>query len=535
MSRAATVWLNEGWEAGSGKFAEWAPIGTLHGQGVLAENITLTADRWGASVARFDLRRDPRRPWPDLRAFTPVEIEVDGVTVWSGRVQDTPTRDGERVLNVQAEGWQAHLDDHAVERYYVHSRLADWKDSRSNPGIVLNPWRAGMQVSNDLGQIVLTYPQGQAWQIGNNAVGVTLDLGPGQTAQAISLDWESSADTGGAVTVYARATPTLDPLVGPVTDAFAFLHSAGPNGTNTGTFGSPRRYVHVFLWHPAGGGGAYGADHWFRIKEVRVFGSSSYRSGSASALKASQVVADVSQVPELLSSDTSDIQTSSFSIPELAPRAGRTARELIAAANAYEDWQALVDVNRRVVYRPLPSVASLVAGSAPGFTFDDASANSAEEIYNAARIEAEQPDGTPLRFARTGPGGTMADQQGFTRSKTLPIRSTLTQAAAERIADKWLEGRSASPLKGKALVTGAGGVRGIGGEPIPPHLLLLRAGELLCLDHLIDPVTGAAGRDGRITSVTYTHAEDRAEIEIDNTRATFDALLARFDTIVSAR
>lgn len=513
------------------------PLGSE--DGIRPENVVLVADRWGSATAKFDLRRRPHELWPDLQAFTPISVEIGGLPAWSGRLMDTPTREGEHVLSVQAEGWQAHLDDQAVERFYIHSRLADWKDTRQVPGCTLggNGFPSGYTVSNEQGQIVLALPQGSDAPPGSNWVGVTLDLGPGQAANAISLDWDSANNTSGNVYVYARATSSKDPRNhgGAYADAFTFAHNTGASGTTTGTFSTGYRYVHVFMYFDAGAGGPIGADHWFRIKEARVFAASGYRSGAASVLKASQIIADVAQFPELLSSDLSGIQASSFSIPEYAPRAGRTPREHITAANAYEDWQAMVDVDRRLVYRPLPTAPTMNAGSAPGFTFDDTSANSGEEIYNAARIEAEQPDGTPLRFLRAGAGDTLADERGFTRAKTLPVRSTLTQAAAERIADKWLEGRAASPLKGKATVTGAGAVRGIAGEPVPPHVLLRRTGELLCLDRLVDPVTGNVGRNGRIASVTYTHAEDRAEVDIDNSRATFDALLARFDAIAGAR
>ncbi len=507
---------------------QWEPIGV--GRGIKPEQEVLTADRWGSLIAKFDLRRDPRASWPDLAAFTPIDVEIGGVRVWAGRLKDTPSRDGaDRVMNVQAEGWQAHLDDHPVERFYTHSRLADWKDTRSMPTADLARFRSGYQVRSENGQIVLAYPNGAAFAAGEHWVGVTLDLGPDQIANALSIDWDSS-NSGSGVTIYGRSGSSPWPTGG--TDAFSFAHNSGASGTTTNSFSAGGRYVHLFMYFAPGSPGTFSADHWFRIKEARVFAAADYRSGAASVLKSSHIVADVAQFAEKLSPDLSGIEMSTFSIPDYAPGVGRTAREHITAANAYEDWQASVDVDMRLRYRPLPDEATLQAGSAEGFTFDDASANSGEDIYNAARIEAEQPDGTPLRFLRLGGGSTIVDRWEFTKAKTLPVRSTLTQAAGERIADKWLTYRDAAPLKGKAQVTGDRAVRGPAGQPLPPYLLLLRAGELLAMDHLVNPVTGGLGRDGRVVQVTYSHAEGRAELDIDNSRATFDALLAQFDAIV---
>ena len=88
----------------------------------------------GSRPASFDLKRDPSRPWPDLPPFTPVEVEVDGLVVWEGRTIEAPSRDGaEKVMSVQCEGWQHHLDDDLIDGFYVHRRLADWKDARGYP------------------------------------------------------------------------------------------------------------------------------------------------------------------------------------------------------------------------------------------------------------------------------------------------------------------------------------------------------------------------------------------------------------------
>ena len=63
----------------------WEVCGSDHARGIIPENVELRSDQWGSSRATFDLRRNPKEFWPDIGAFTPVEIEIGGARVWSGR------------------------------------------------------------------------------------------------------------------------------------------------------------------------------------------------------------------------------------------------------------------------------------------------------------------------------------------------------------------------------------------------------------------------------------------------------------------
>src|SRR4051812_26005403 len=109
----------------------WTTIGGDRPRGVWPEGVVLEADGWGSSKASFNLRRDPTTFWPDIGAFTPVEVDVASTLVWSGRVSETPARVAQRTMNVQCEGWQYHLDDDLYQRFYVHTKLTEWRDSRS--------------------------------------------------------------------------------------------------------------------------------------------------------------------------------------------------------------------------------------------------------------------------------------------------------------------------------------------------------------------------------------------------------------------
>jgi hypothetical protein len=85
----------------------------------------------------------------------------------------------------------------------------------------------------------------------------------------------------------------------------------------------------------------------------------------------------------------------------------------------------------------------------------------------------------------------------------------------------------ADPVQGQVTVN-EGAVRHVlTGETVPLELLPIRTMELLRFNDRNDPDTGGQGRDGRIVAAKWIHAEDRCEITIDNTRAYFEALLAR--------
>src|SRR4051794_20526348 len=112
----------------------WETCGVDRLRGVIPDqdSFELTWNDWGSDACSFTLQTDPRRPRPDLSAFTPSQIFVAGVKAWAGRVKQTPASDGsDRKLTMQGEGRQYELDDDAYERTYVHSRIGEWHDIRT--------------------------------------------------------------------------------------------------------------------------------------------------------------------------------------------------------------------------------------------------------------------------------------------------------------------------------------------------------------------------------------------------------------------
>ncbi len=333
---------------------------------------------------------------------------LDGVweTVGSdrdGRVKETPVREAERVVNVQGAGWQYHLDDDVYEHCYLKSSLSDYKDMRGVPGAELGIARANAagQVTASGRQIYLGWPGGTA--LNNLAfVGVLLDLGPSSTAAAISIDWESSNNTANA-TFFARTWSLPTTAGGGGSDAFTFILNTGASGTTSGTFGSPQRYVQLFVF--SGITGTTAVDHYVKLNGVRVFTSTTYQSSGVSVLKATQIISDaLDRATILLSDDRSGIDpdgTVTFAFPEFALVGQKTPREVIDAADSVHGYRKQVAVRRRMIYEPRPSVPLVEIGAWPGSAFDDASANDGEEIYNRVLVTGTGAGGEPLVVERS--------------------------------------------------------------------------------------------------------------------------------------
>lgn len=374
---------------------------------VLPESIELTYNEWGPDTASFQLHRRPGDLHPDLRAFTEVEVEIGGTLVWSGRVKETPTKGGaDAVISVLCEGWQYHLDDDVYERLYVHTRLSDWQDQRTFTDCNLAWFRTAAQVNGEANQIVFGWPNNTSIVGNTDHVGVTLDLGPGRTAAVVVVEWTPISSA--AFTAYIVGHS------GPYTWSSGYEYTAiGLSGagrhTASRTMATPRRYVSLAMARSDGATSTVTADHIGTIHRVQVFGATGYVSNLESVLQASDVVKDArAQATRKLSLSDTHVPTfpmtigtvtyPAFYIPDFTPEGLKTPRENIAAAGAYHDNLQQVNVNREVVFKPKPTAPAFATG--PGAVFEDASANSGEDIYNQVIAEGTGPDGARLTVER---------------------------------------------------------------------------------------------------------------------------------------
>ena len=378
----------------------WEVCGADRAGGVWPENVKgIRADGWGSKAASFDLRRDPKATWPDIAAFTRVQIDIDGRLRWSGRVAQTPVRDDlDSVISVQCEGMQSHLDDDLFERVYVHTRLSDWKDGRSHLDANLADLTAAWQIDAS-GGVKISYPAGQA--AGGSGL-VYLDAGPGNAFKAVG--WTASS------TAWA-ANNALYVLGG---DTFAGLGeenyapgsiSSGTSYTDSFTFTTPRRFV---AFRIDSNSHTPGSDEWFKLEQIICVAESAYLSGLSSVLQADDIVLDaLTRGTMLLSSDRTLVEAGTFNIPEFAPAEPRTPRQVWEAADAFEDRLKKIDLQDRAVYKAKPTTPRVEVGAWSAMSFEDASANDGSEVYSRVIVKGTQPDGQPLRVERR-----QADQPG---------------------------------------------------------------------------------------------------------------------------
>jgi hypothetical protein len=396
----------------------WEVAGSDRKLGIRPEHVKYAADQNGSSTASFDLRREPGVLWPDITAFTPVEIEIDGTLVWSGRVKETPNRQTatESVINVQCEGWQYHLDDDPYRKLYVRTKLSDWVDTRTHPAAALGTWTSDLYVSNERGAITIGGQNGTTWRSGKE-VGIMIDLGPNTVAKAIDVTCYRTAGNPTAVTAWGRATnnPANFNSAPDISDAFS---GVGLNTITTtyagqflgGTFATPYRYVAIFLYNsgadytvaPSDGNGDV-----LIITGINIYGDTAYRGSNQSLLKASYVISDSLPSTPLLSQSTSKITTTAFNIPDFSLVEPATPREAQDAVNAFHSYVRKVNVDKELVFQPKPATPILAVGAGSTIEVEDASANSIEELYSRVLVTGSDAAGSPLVSSQSasGPAG----------------------------------------------------------------------------------------------------------------------------------
>lgn len=96
----------------------------------------------------------------------------------------------------------------------------------------------------------------------------------------------------------------------------------------------------------------------------------------------------------------SRIRTTLLRLESFPPSQPRTARELIDAANAFHGYRARVIRDRTFTFEPQPSLPKYAIGPWAADRFQDTSAGSAEEMFNAVEGAATGFDGSPVRVRR---------------------------------------------------------------------------------------------------------------------------------------
>jgi hypothetical protein len=380
----------------------WEVIGRDRLKGITPEGVQLSANAWGSDTCRFNLKRNPRTVHPDLSSFTPAEVEVDGRTVWSGRIWETPTKEGgaDSTISVEGRGWQYHLDDDAYQKIFVHTRMSEWTDVRSSPLADLAKYVSAPTVDTS-GTIQLNWSMNSTMTTSTYA-GVYLDLGPDNLAKRIIVDFSPYANNDAGDFLYAYAY--VDEK-GATSDSGSgnggSIALSGATGILDVTFSTAYRFVTLFYYRSGATINPTTTEHAVRINSVQLFTSTAYESGRASILTADTVIKDAIPHAMLLTQDTSRVSATTFQIPEFYFTDDKTPREAIDAINTYHNYRTRVDVDKVLRFDPFPTQPIYEAGAWQGVEFEDASANSGETIYNRCAVTGTGPDGRPKRIVRS--------------------------------------------------------------------------------------------------------------------------------------
>lgn len=377
----------------------WEVGGVDRRRGIWAEDLQCTWDDWGPRTAHWTMKRDPGAPQPDLSGFTPVIIEK-GRGVWEGYIDQTPAGEGTS-LSVEAIGWPDHGDEDLSQRMFIHSRLPDWKDSRSLLATVLSTWLQSGSVEVGTGAIRIGWAQ-NAFAAALQHVGVTLDLGEGSLAKHVAFGTEKNSPSA-ALTFLIRGhnIPNPNPAAGQYEDAFISLHSALADGDHEFTFTNPWRYITILMYRNDGVSGVTGGEHMVRLPYVRVFADAAYETGFASNLTADVVLKYLlPRLCPLWSQDLSGIDPTLFTFGDLAPTEPRNFREHLDVLNAVHGYMRKLERGRRFVFGPQPLNPLVCAPATHGVSFVNSSKNATRDIYNRATGSGTGPDGEPVTVER---------------------------------------------------------------------------------------------------------------------------------------
>lgn len=275
----------------------WETVGAQRLRGIWPEGLTLTSNRHGSDTARFILKRKTEAVYPDLSAFTPCEIEQDGTIVWSGRIWETPSKEGsDEQISVEGRGWQYHLDDDVFRIPFASTKLP-FKDARQVLGANLQYFTAGGTVAVEQGTPVVGFGKGYEVKVGDTAA-VVYDLGADyeEIWPYIFIELMSNLGNDTNTWVYVRLHNSQDPHSTGGTDFYDLMvenNSTFPRNTikYIQTASSvARRYISIFVYSTAIG--TFSDEHTVRINTFRVLGDTAYHAHVGdSQLRASDVAA----------------------------------------------------------------------------------------------------------------------------------------------------------------------------------------------------------------------------------------------------
>lgn len=478
----------------------------------------------GPERLSFSALMDTRLFRPEHLPYTRFYTEIAGVPAWAGYgLQAPPSRGEDSRLAINAAGMGAYLAEQPIHRRWVTTDLTEFQDSRSVGATLGALFTQASKIENDNGRVVIAFPTGSSVTAFTTLGGVTLDLGPNQTASRMVLSWESSNNDA---TVYLRCgvSNNPDPSAGGIT-GLDLQNTVGASGTSAFNM-TPARYVHLMLLPSATK--TLTADVLWRITSCIIFSDAADESGNASILKASTAISEMLTAgAPLVSSDHSQIAATTFNIPHLEHKGDIASG--IAKANVYHARQFFLETLNggtvRPVYRDTPTTPRWVISRHDGHHVQLSSSNDGSELYNQVAVQYVDAAGKEGEVIVTAsPDTTLLGRAGRTRRATLQMKAPTTSAAATQIGNVFLSAHATTPMKGS--VEARGWVRDYyTGAKVPAGVV--RSNDVVFFPDEVNPDTGAVGRRGPIAAARYAHQDLALGCEIDTRADIVDALLER--------
>lgn len=380
-------------------------------RGIWAEDPSWTHSETGAEQMMLILKRRADVQWSDLIAGTPVWVLRDGQVGFQGRIRQTPSQRALAgdTITVQLEGLTANLADDTLALRAVTADLNDWVDYRATSHSDPTADKAYVDVQIGSGQARLMTPSGSVVAIDvKGRAGIWLDAGPNRSWQSILYQATFSgfrvADLGVSYTCAVYSTDTGS-LLGTIVGASA----ATPINSGIDFSATPSRGI-VILMLPKSAGTTT-ADAWISFSGIQVFADEAERLAAGGAgIRASYLIGKALDKCPLVNSSRTRITATSFQIPHFEG-GQQSPLAYIQAANDYHLYQFFLRDGAAgeaptAVYRPVPTVPTLIARVGQGIEWEDASRSDGSDVYN--RVIVQYQDGTGVAQEVTRAAGLLS-------------------------------------------------------------------------------------------------------------------------------
>jgi hypothetical protein len=503
----------------------------------------------GFSTANVTLSRRIDRDYVDLNLFDDFAlIGADGSIAYEGRLGGNPrSMQDTHAITANFVGWMAHARDRKFREIYVDRDFAKWTGPSVAQKFALTAaGYAAIDPSVDHDPVsfspALTASIPEPWGAGGlPRVEGWYDAGPDLAIGSLYAAWSreptlvNSADANWSWLAWLSTDD-----VNTVADSIGNQRAAGPAAFTTTASDNKKRFAHVGFLYTAAGGAATGRVFRLFWTCLAVYGThgltkrGSQGQTTAFGFYASDVIKNIASrfCPKL---DTSGVQNTTFSIPQLAFTERTDPYDGFLECNKYHRWELAVWEGKKLCYYPvdLSDYDWEVRLSDKGTTVDlqgdstDGLANGIvvqfTNLLDANKTGVVSPETHPNDLADRSPNNP-ANVHGLKVWTEIQLSTPTTPEAAVQIGRLALA--EFNQAKAPGSITVKGHIRDRAGNWQPAWKV--RAGETVAItDHPND-------RPRIIGETTWNHDALELTIAVDSTLQRVDAILDRQTTALQA-